>query len=110
MRNRGIGRARMFVGGFLLFAALIVWSTGILTSPHGQSVAEDTEHVRMTVVVYLRNVAFATIGLTALAAVLLFPARRPKMPRRDWALGLLIALLIGSSLYQLLWLRTSVLS
>lgn len=98
----------MFVGGFLLAAAAIGWSTGILMSPHGESVAGGTEHVRTTVVIFARNIAFATIMLSALSAVLLFPRRRPPMPRRDWALGILIAMMVGTSLYQLLWLRTSV--
>ena len=109
MRNRGIGRGRMFVGGFLLLAAVIVWSTGLLTSPHGQSVAPGTEHVRTVVAVYLRNAALGTVALAALAGFLLFPARRPKAPRRDWAVGILIGLLIASSLYELIWLETSVL-
>ena len=105
-----MGRARMFVGGFLLAAAVIVWGTGVLTTPHGSSIADGTEHVRTTVVIYLRNVAVATVAMSALAAILLFPLRRPRMPRRDWALGLLIALLIASSLYQLAWLQFSVVS
>jgi len=99
----------MFVGGFLLFAAVIVWGTGILTSPHGESIAPGTEHVKTVVVIYLRNVALATIFLSALSAFLLFPARRPRAPKRDWAIGLLIVLLIATSLYELVWLKTSVL-
>ena len=110
MKNRGIGRARMFVGGFLLAAAVIVAATGLMTSPHGETVAEGTDHVRMVVAVYLRNVALATIFMAALSAYLLFPARRPRAPKRDWAIGLLIIALIASSLYQLWWLRLSVLS
>jgi len=100
----------MFVGGFLLFAAVIVWMTGLWTSPHGETVADGTEHVRMVVVVYLRNVALATIFLAAVSAWLLFPARRPKSPKRDIAIGLLILALIGTSLYHLYWLRTAVIS
>jgi hypothetical protein len=99
----------MFVGGFLLFAAVIVWGTGILTSPHGESIAPGTEHVKTVVVIYLRNVALATIFLSALSAFLLFPARRPRAPKRDWAIGLLIALLVATSLYELVWLKTAVL-
>lgn len=99
----------MFVGGFLLFAAVIVWGTGILTSPHGESIAPGTEHVKTVVVIYLRNVALATIFLSALSAFLLFPARRPRAPRRDWAIGLLIALLVVTSLYELVWLKMAVL-
>ena len=98
----------MFVGGFLLFAAVIVWGTGILTSPHGESIAPGTEHVKTVVVIYLRNVALATIFLAAVSAVLLFPARRPNSPRRDWAIGILIGLLIATSLYELVWLKTAV--
>ena len=108
MRNRGIGRARMFVGGFLLAAAAIVWGTGLLTSPHGEGVARDADHVRTAVVIYLRNIALATVGLCALAAVLLYPARRPRMPKRDWAIAILIGVMVVSSLYQLFWLQTSV--
>ncbi len=100
----------MFVGGFLLFAAVIVWGTGILTSPHSESVAKGTEHVKTVVVIYLRNVALATVFLSAVSAWLLFPLRRPRAPRRDWAIGILIAVLIATSLYQLAWLRTAVVS
>jgi len=100
----------MFVGGFLLAAAVIVWGTGILTDPRGEGIAGDLDHVRTAVVIYLRNSALATVGLCALAAVLLFPARRPRMPRRDWAIGILIAVMVVSSLYQLIWLQTSVLN
>ena len=109
MKNRGIARGRLFVGGFLLFAAVIVWAVGLLMSPRGTGAAYGTEYVREAVVVYLRNSALATIGLAALSAVLLFPARRPRWPARDWALGLLIALLVLTSIYQLVWLRTAVL-
>ncbi|HUG44950.1 MAG TPA: hypothetical protein VMK31_00350 [Sphingomicrobium sp.] len=108
MRNRGIGRARMFVGGFLLAAAVIVWGTGLLTSPHGQAMAEGPEYVRDAVVIYLRNAAVGTIALSGLAAILLFPARRPRSPARDWAIGILIIALIATSLYQLYWLWSSV--
>ena len=100
----------MFVGGFILFGAVIAWGTGLLTTPHGEATAEGTEHVRSAVVIYLRNIAVSTIALSALSAILLFPARRPRMPKRDWAIGLLIALLIGSSLYQLVWLQTAVIN
>lgn len=110
MRNRGIGRARMFVGGFLLAAAVIVWGTGILTNPRSEGVAGGLDHVRTAVVIYLRNSALATVGLCALAAVLLFPVRRPRRPRRDWAIGTLIAVMVLSSIYQLFWLQTSVLN
>ena len=105
MRNRGIGRARMFMGGLLLFAAVIAWGTALMMSPHGDSSAPGTEHVKTVVVVFIRNTAIGTLVLTALSAWLLFPARRPRWPARDWALIGLISLLVLTSLYQLIWLR-----
>ena len=109
MRNRGIGRGRMFMGSLLLVAAVMNWLVGLMMSPHGQTVAEGTRHIRTPVVDVIRGGAIVTILLTALAAWLLFPPRRPKWPARDWALIALFALLVGSSLYTLVWLRTSVL-
>jgi drug/metabolite transporter (DMT)-like permease len=99
----------MFMGGLLLFAAAIAWGTALMMSPHGQSVAQGTEHVRTTVVTFVRNGAIGTLVLCGLSAWLLFPARRPKWPARDWALIVLLALLAGSSVYTLVWLQTSVL-
>ena len=105
MRNRGIGRARMFMGGLLLFAAVIAWGTALMMSPHGDSSAPGTEHVRTVVVVFLRNSAIGTLLLCALSAWLLFPARRPKWPARDWAIIGIIGVMVATSLYQLIWLR-----
>ena len=111
MRNRGIGRARMFVGAFLLTAAIMTWATGLLMSPHGQSAGgSGVEHVRTAIVVYLRNSAIGTLVLSALSGWLLFPARRPRWPVRDWLLIGVLGVLAATSLYQLYWLRTSVLS
>ena len=109
MRNRGIGRARMFMGGLLLFAAVIAWFTSFMMSPHGDTVAQGTEHVKTTVVIFIRNSAIGTLVLCALAGWLLFPARRPKWPRRDYAILGIIAVLVISSIYDLIWLQTSVL-
>ncbi|MFL6752047.1 MAG: hypothetical protein ACJ8FL_02310 [Sphingomicrobium sp.] len=110
MSNRGIGRGRMFLGSLLLTAAVIAWGTAALLSPHSAStVANGAEHVRTTVAVFLRNSAIGTLVLAALSGWLLFPARRPRAPRRDWGIGLVLALLVLSSLYQLVWLQTSVL-
>jgi hypothetical protein len=95
----------MFMGGLLLFAAVIAWFTALMMSPHGDSSAPGTEHVRTVVVVFLRNSAIGTLILSALSAWLLFPARRPKWPARDWALIAILALLVLTSLYQLIWLR-----
>ena len=109
MRNRGIGRARMFMGALLLLAAIITWATGLMMSPHGDVVAKGTEHVRTTVVTFMRNGAIGTLVLCGLAAWLLFPARRPKWPARDWALIVVLLILAGSSVYTLVWLQTAVL-
>lgn len=106
MRNRGIGRARMFMGGLLLFAAVIAWGTAIMMSPHGQSATPGVEHVRNSIVIFLRNSAIGTLVLSALAAWLLFPARRPRAPRRDWAIIGVLAVMVLTSLYQLIWLRS----
>jgi hypothetical protein len=103
--NRGIGRARMFMGGLLLLATVIVWMLGLWMSPHGEPVAAGTEHVRPVIVSFIRNGAIGTLVLSALSAWLLFPARRPKWPARDWALIGLILILVLTSLYQLIWLR-----
>ncbi len=104
--NRGIGRARMFMGGLILFAAVIAWGTSLMMSPYGEATAAGTEHVRTTVVVFVRNSALGTLVLCALAGWLLFPVRRPRAPRRDWAIIGVIAAMVLTSLYQLFWLRS----
>jgi len=106
--NRGIGRARMFLGGLLLLAAVLTWATALMMSPHGSTVADGTEHVRTVVVIFLRNSAIGTLVLCGLSGWLLFPARRPKRPARDWAIIAIIAVMVLSSLYQLFWLRSVV--
>lgn len=110
MSNRGITRGRLFLGGLMLFAAVIAWFTALMLSPHGTTVAQGTEHVRTAVATFLRNSAVGTLLLSALAAWLLFPRRRPVSPRRDWAIAAVLALLVLTSLYQLAWLKWSVLS
>ena len=105
--NRGIGRGRMFMGGLLLFAAVIAWATALMMSPHGEATAAGMESVRTGVAVFMRNSAIGTLLLSALAGWLLFPTRRPKAPRRDWAIAGILALMVLTSLYQLIWLRTA---
>ena len=109
MSNRGIGRGRIFVGEFLLLAAVILWGTALLMSPHGSNEAVGNDYVRTTVASFLDHSAIATLLLVALAGWLLFPARRPRRPLRDWSLIGVIALLVVTSIYQLIWLRTAVL-
>ena len=108
MRNRGIGRGRMFMGALLLLAAVMTWSIGLMMSPHGETVARGTEHLRTTIVIFKRNGAIGTLILCALGAWLLFPARRLKWPARDWALIAVFVFLAGSSLYTLIWLTLTV--
>ena len=98
----------MFMGGLLLFAAVIAWFTALMMSPHGETSVEGTEHVRTTIVIFMRNSAVGTLVLCALSAWLLFPARRPKWPARDWALIGVMGVMVASSLYQLIWLRSVV--
>ena len=96
------------MGGLILFAAAIAWSTGLMMSPHGEVSAPGTEHVRNSVVIFLRNGAIGNLVLCALAAWLLFPSRRPRAPRRDWAIMAIIAIIALTSLYQLFWMRSVV--
>ena len=76
MRNRGIARGRMFMGGLLLFAAVIAWATALMMSPHGSTVADGTEHVRTVVVIFLRNSAIGTLVLCAISGWLITRLRR----------------------------------
>ena len=62
--------------------------------------------MRTAVVLFLRNSAFGTLLLCALSAWLLFPVRRPRWPARDWVIIGLIALMVVSSLYELVWLQS----
>ena len=108
MKNRGIARGRMFSGATLLAAAVTAWGTALGLSQHGPSTAEGTEHVRDTVFTLLRNSAILTLILAALAGWLIFGTRRPKKPLLDGGAALVLLFLVGSSLYQLVWLYTSV--
>src|SRR3712207_3472391 len=99
----------MFMGGLLLFAAVIAWATALMMSPHGSAVADGTEHVRTVVAQFIRNTAIGTLVLCAVSGWLLFPQRRPRAPRRDWAVAGVLAVLVATSIYQLIWLNMSVL-
>jgi hypothetical protein len=100
----------MFTGGFLLFAAIVAWGTALMMSPHGTAVANGTEHVRTVVALFLRNSAIGTLILCAIAGWLLFPRRRPRARRRDWGIAAVLAILVATSLYQLIWIETAVLN
>jgi drug/metabolite transporter (DMT)-like permease len=96
----------MFMGGLLLLAAVMSWFTGFMMSPHREAAGATSEHVRTTVVVFLRNSSIGNLILCALAGWLLFPARRPRWPARDYAIIAVIAIIVLTSLYQLIWLRS----
>ena len=100
----------MFVGNLLLFAAVIVWATAFLMNPNGTESADGIEHVRRTVALFVRNAAIGTLLLSALAAYMLFPKRRPRMPVRDRAVIIVLAVLTATSLYQLIWAQTDLLA
>ena len=97
----------MFLGGVMLLAAAIAWYTGLWLSPSSEPTA-GVDGVRGTVVTVIRNSAIATLALSALAAWLLFPSRRPRWPARDYAIAAVLAALVLSSVYQLISLRTIV--
>ena len=105
--NRGIGRARMFMGGLLLFAAVIAWFVGLMMSPHGAIVAGGTEHVRMTVVIFVRKSAIGTLILCALAAGCCFRCAG-RNGQRGTGCYRIIGVMVASSLYKLIWLRSVV--
>jgi len=106
VRDRGILRARIFLGGVVLVAAIITWATAFMMSPHGDPAPTGTGHVRTTVVLFMRNSALGALVLCGIAAWLLFPARRPRRPVRDWTIMGLIGLMVLTSLYQLIWVST----
>jgi hypothetical protein len=106
VKNRGIARARIYFGALLLAAAVVVWATAMLMSPHGGATAESSDQIRVTVATFIRNAALGTLLLTGLATYFLFPRRRPAWPRIYLGLIATIAVLTLTSLYQLLWLQT----
>jgi drug/metabolite transporter (DMT)-like permease len=97
------------MGWLLLFAAMINWAVALLMSPHGEPSASGMEQVRTTVALFQRNSAIGTLILSALSGWLLFPRRRPSKPVKDWVIAGVLAVLVLSSIYQLIWLETSVL-
>lgn len=103
--NRGIGRGQLFLGTLLLVAAVMTWALALWMSPHG----EEQGQLRGGVVDYIRNSAIGTLVMSALAAYLLFPARRPVKPVRDWVIRIVIGVMVAVSLYQLAWLYFDVL-
>ena len=94
------------MGALLLFAAVVAWATALWMSPHGGEVVDGTDHVRTVVAIFVRNSAIGTLIMCALSAWMLFPQRRPRAPRRDWAIAAVLAVLVATSIYQLIWIRS----
>ena len=109
MSNRGIARGRIFMGTLLLVAAVMVWAMTLWMSPHGDTAAHGGEPLRAGVIAFIRNSAIGTLLMSALAAYLLFPERRPVKPVRDWVIRGIIGVMVLVSLYQLAWLYLGVL-
>ena len=108
MKNRGIARGRIFMGTLLLVAAVVTWAMALWMSPHGDA-GPGGESLRPGVIAFIRNSAIGTLVMSALAAYLLFPERRPVKPVRDWVIRGIIGLMVAVSLYQLAWLYLGVL-
>lgn len=90
----------------MLIATIIAWVTSLWMSPHGETVADGTGHVRTVVTTFVRKSAIGTLMLSALSAWLLFPQPRPRAPRRDWAIITVLAVMVATSIYQLFWIRS----
>ena len=110
MRNRGIVRGRVFFGLLLLFAAVIAWLIGLTLSPHGTPAGGDTDNIRTVVASFMLKSAIGTLVLCGLAGWLLLPLRRTASAQRNWVIAGVIAVLVFSSIYQLIWIQTSVLN
>ena len=110
MSNRGFVRGRVFLGFLILFAAVIAWCVSLMMSPHGGPGGEDPDHVRTVVATFIFKSAVGTLLLCALAGWLLWPLRRAPNQARDWTIVGVIAVLVLTSLYQLIWIGTSVLN
>jgi len=96
----------MFLGELVLVVAVVLWAIALLMSPHGPETVDGAEFIRATVVTFVRNSAVGTLALSAFAGWLLFPNRRPRKPVRDWSILAILAILVATSLYQLVWLRS----
>ena len=104
------GRGRLFLGAILLLGAIVAALTGLFINPVDQVTAGGPDHVRDTVVIFMRNSAIATLVLVGLACLLLFPRPRLREPLRDRILMGVAAALTAFSIYRLVWLQTAIAS
>jgi uncharacterized BrkB/YihY/UPF0761 family membrane protein len=106
--DRRAGRGRLFLGSVLLLGAVAACVTGLFINPIEEGTSSGLEHVRTSVVIFMRNSAIATLVLVALASLLLFPRPRLRHPLRDRLLIGVAAALAAFSIYRLIWLQTTV--
>ena len=102
------GRGRLILGAILLFGAVVACITGLFIDPMSSETSSGADHVRDSVVIFMRNSAIATLVLVALACLLLFPRPRLRNPTRDYILMGVSAILVAVSLYRLVWLQTAI--
>ena len=102
------GRGRLILGAILLLGAVVACLTGLFINPMDTNTASGADHVRDTVVIFMRNSAIATLVLVALSCLLLFPRPRLRNPLRDRVLMGVAVLLVAASLYRLVWLQTAI--
>jgi hypothetical protein len=104
--DRRAGRGRLFLGSVLLVGAAAACLTGLFTNPIEEGTSPGVEHVRGSVVIFMRNSAIATLLLVGLSCLLLFPRPRLRNPVRDRILMGVAAALAAFSIYRLVWLQT----
>ena len=103
--DRRAGRGRLFLGSILLLGAAAACITGLFIDPLEESTTSGAEHVRSSVVIFMRNSAIATLLLVGLSCLLLFPRPRLRNPVRDRILIGVAAILAAISVYRLVWLE-----
>jgi hypothetical protein len=103
--DRRAGRGRRFLGSIHLVGAVAACVTGLFIVPLEESTASGAEHIRSSVVIFMRNSAIATLLLVGLSCLLLFPRPRLRNPFRDRILLGIAAILVAISVYRLIWLQ-----
>jgi hypothetical protein len=107
--DRRAGRGRLFLGSILLLGAVAACITGLFVDPLEET-ASGVEHVRTSVVIFMRNSAIATLLLVGMSCLLLFPRPRLRNPVRDRILIGVAAILAAISIYRLIWLQVGITS
>lgn len=110
MTDSRAGRGKLFLGAILMAGAVVAALTGLFINPLDSATSSGADHVRDTVVLFMRNSAIATLVLVTMACLLLFPRPRLRNPLRDRILIGMAALLVAISLYRLVWLQSVIAS